>query len=1172
MAGSLGTLTLDLVAKIGQFVQPIKDAEEQAKESMSAIEQHAEGAADSIKGMIASGAGLLSLGALFGKYIQNTRDAEQEQAQLAAVLKSTGEAAGYSQDQLNDMANSMSQLSILSGGEINQAQTSLLAFTGIVGDQFPRALQAAIDMSARTGMSVVSAAETIGRALDVPSAGMGALSKQGFKFKEDQKALAKQLEETGHTAEAQGIIFAALEGTYRGAAAAARNTFDGALAGLNNTFDDLLTGDGSLQVATNLINNFTDALGSDAAKQGIDVLTVSAVGLATVMGGRVAGSMAAAAAATVTNTLATRSKVVADLELAKSELASTAAMVRATGAITAETAALVANARAKYQAAAAAASAASTSGLLAGVGRGLLGVVGGPVGLVATIGLTAASYLILRDNADASNVALETSAKYAGITASQFKNLSDAQKDVAKSELEDAFKTQNEQLEIQSNQFSALTRNIIFAAKQQGIYSKNSGEFIDIQRGVEQGTLSYTEVIERLNKLDFMTVEQKKQLLDAVTAYNNQYAEVTKTNEGLKVFGEQSKIAGSAAQNSATGITAQGQAAQAAAGQVAGLTEELDRLLQQSAKTQASSLAQTSLIGSGYAPGLAKALADAAIASGGNLSGKQAEGIIASYNAQQKLNSATETYNKKIQDGEKARQKIDADRQKSQQKTEDELKRRGQEYQAVLDSQRNEIEAAQDEYNKRMALVQQFAFGADYIRIHDKEKARLNESVMEYEVAQERKMDFFRDQYNDQAAIIMRHYDQERRLASASTKYTKAEKEEAIQSLFDMEQREINEIERQQAEQLLSAQQAYLTESAYMMQRYKLEREEIQKNTQYTKEYRKKLLDANAAAIMASRNAAGAAVGDAQQKYAAQVLQRNNPNAYAQWDLQNQYESDSGALFGDFRNNVDAIGQDPLLDEQQRDQLLLDAHQEYLNAKAAMDAAYNQQQQDLLNQQQAANLAAYSNIFGDLSSLARAFGGEQSNTYRALFAAQKGFALSSALVNNWKTISDAYANEPGTIWNKIAAGVVAASETGVFSAAIQAITPQGFSAGGFTGYGGVYDPAGIVHKGEIVWSQDDIKRWGGVGAVESMRNSSAAQAKNVALNKTLDQVSSSTSTGNVYINNYGNDTVSTERNSNGDLIVTIQKQIDSYVPAQLAKPNSSISRALSQNTQTQRRR
>lgn len=51
---------------------------------------------------------------------------------------------------------------------------------------------------------------------------------------------------------------------------------------------------------------------------------------------------------------------------------------------------------------------------------------------------------------------------------------------------------------------------------------------------------------------------------------------------------------------------------------------------------------------------------------------------------------------------------------------------------------------------------------------------------------------------------------------------------------------------------------------------------------------------------------------------------------------------------------------------------------------------------------------------------------------------------------------------------------------------------KGFAGGGYTGRGGKYDPAGIVHKGEVVFSQDDIRRHGGVSAVEKMRRSGAA--------------------------------------------------------------------------------
>ena len=45
----------------------------------------------------------------------------------------------------------------------------------------------------------------------------------------------------------------------------------------------------------------------------------------------------------------------------------------------------------------------------------------------------------------------------------------------------------------------------------------------------------------------------------------------------------------------------------------------------------------------------------------------------------------------------------------------------------------------------------------------------------------------------------------------------------------------------------------------------------------------------------------------------------------------------------------------------------------------------------------------------------------------------------------------------------------------------------GFAGGGYTGNGGKYTPAGVVHAGEVVWSQDDVAAHGGAGAVDEMR-------------------------------------------------------------------------------------
>lgn len=180
----------------------------------------------------------------FKKFIDETVSAQNEQAQLAAVLKSTGSAAGFSQQRLNDMAEQMSQTMKLSSGEINTAQTRLLSYSGVVGEQFPKAMQAAANMSTRMGIDIASAAEQIGKALDVPSKGLTALTKQGFRFTEAQADMIEKLEATGKTAEAQGIILQALESSYGGAATAARDTLGGALTALQNNIKSLMTGEG----------------------------------------------------------------------------------------------------------------------------------------------------------------------------------------------------------------------------------------------------------------------------------------------------------------------------------------------------------------------------------------------------------------------------------------------------------------------------------------------------------------------------------------------------------------------------------------------------------------------------------------------------------------------------------------------------------------------------------------------------------------------------------------------------------------------------------------------------------------------------------------------------------------------------------------------------------------
>lgn len=286
---SLGTLTLDLIAKIGGFEQGMdraaRTADRKGREISAAARKRAketEEAWANVGTAIGAVFSSIAVGAVFQKFIAETKQAEQEQAQLQAVLKSTGNAAGYSQERLNQMADAMQQSLGVAAGDVNSAQTVLLAFTNIVGDKLPAALQAAADHAARTGSTIQASAEIMGRALDVPSVGMASLQKQGFKFSESQIEVARELERTGQIAQAQQMVLDSLNESYGGAAAAARDTFGGALGALQNTINDLLTGDsGSMAQMKKSVDGLNATLSSEETRAAFQTLISFMAGLAT---------------------------------------------------------------------------------------------------------------------------------------------------------------------------------------------------------------------------------------------------------------------------------------------------------------------------------------------------------------------------------------------------------------------------------------------------------------------------------------------------------------------------------------------------------------------------------------------------------------------------------------------------------------------------------------------------------------------------------------------------------------------------------------------------------------------------------------------------------------------------------------------------------------------------
>ncbi|HCL6649676.1 TPA: phage tail tape measure protein, partial [Raoultella ornithinolytica] len=104
--------------------------------------------------------------------------------------------------------------------------------------------------------------------------------------------------------------------------------------------------------------------------------------------------------------------------------------------------------------------------------------------------------------------------------------------------------------------------------------------------------------------------------------------------------------------------------------------------------------------------------------------------------------------------------------------------------------------------------------------------------------------------------------------------------------------------------------------------------------------------------------------------------------------------------------------------------------------------------------------------------------------YKAAFAASKAYAIAQSMVAINAGIAQA-ANMPFPS-NLIAMASVAAQTASIVSN-IQAVSGVGFASGGYTGPGGKYQPAGIVHKGEYVFDQASTTRIG-VSQLEALRN------------------------------------------------------------------------------------
>lgn len=305
----------------------------------------------------------------------------------------------------------------------------------------------------------------------------------------------------------------------------------------------------------------------------------------------------------------------------------------------------------------------------------------------------------------------------------------------------------------------------------------------------------------------------------------------------------------------------------------------------------------------------------------------------------------------------------------------------------------------------------------------------------------------------DRIKQIEQNFDRQKELIDSNAEYEYGKSKKALEikaALERQKQVEIAAVKREEDAQIQSAFEGYLNQTEIVVKRYQREREEILQTYSLSKRVREEIAKSKDYAIFETLNQASDSVFQVGQNSAQSLFNRLNPEEFAKFNLQNQYSSDFGGLQTSYNDEVAGIS--AISDENLRNSMLLDAHEQYLQAKAALDADYAQKERDLDQQNFETKMQVYSQIagmtgqvFSDMTALLEQSVGKSNALYKTMFFASKAASIAQAIVNTEEGATKALAQ--GGAYGSVLAGVVRA--TGYASVGIMAAqTIQGMAHNG----------------------------------------------------------------------------------------------------------------------------
>ncbi|WP_407595053.1 lytic transglycosylase domain-containing protein [Acinetobacter lwoffii] len=612
-AASLGRLTLDLVAKIGNFTEPMAKAERHAKNASNNIADSFSIASVAAKALGVAVAGISVSGVVsFANQTVNAGNEIKKFSQLAnsstrdfQYFAKGAETAGFSMEKFADVNKDV--LDRL--GEVSRGEGEMMDFferiapkIGVTAAQFknlsgPEALQAYYNGLQKANLSHAEQVTYMEQLANDASMLIPLLKNGGEGFQkwgdaaERMNALMsdEMIANLALAKENVQLLNLQWEG--------AKNTLiNGSMPAIQATIDNM-----------DALTNVTMIAGAYLAGSYIPTLAIATKGLVT------------DTVAKISNIASTRAKTLADYEVAKANLAATAAMVRAMGVTNAQTAAMMTNARAAYQQAAAA-----KATMFAG--SGLLGVLGGPVGLGITMASVAAGYLLMKDGAEKATASIDIQGKSVADLVVKYRELNTLQRDNETKALADQVEDLGLKYRVASSDLYSFMEALPISDEKIATFTKLNSE-------LSQGRISSNEYYEAVKNVNILTDSQ----LSKVRALVGGYVEAkNKFNEA--------ETAQDALANSMGSTT---QKAKEQAAEVAGLSEEIKKLLGTNKEAMLKNTSLNAMIGAGADPKLAEYLYEARKAQGilgtsKMLSEDVRKSVLARYNSEIGLNKTLE--------------------------------------------------------------------------------------------------------------------------------------------------------------------------------------------------------------------------------------------------------------------------------------------------------------------------------------------------------------------------------------------------------------------------------------------------------------------------------------------------------------------------------------------------